>query len=214
MTLPFTAEQFFALFAQYNEAVWPSQIGLVSLALLGVALVFVEREWSGVAIALVLAMLWAWLGAAYHLAFFIRINPLAWAFGALSIAGAAVFLWQGVIAHRLRFAWRSDWRGLCGAALLAFALIAYPLWSHAAGHRYPFMPTFGLPCPTTIFTIGILAFLVPPYPRAVLAVPMLWSVVGAQAALLLGVTQDLGLVAAAIVGVALLWKAPSESLKI
>jgi len=43
---------------------------------------------------------------------------------------------------------------------------------------------------------------------------MLWSVVGAQAALLLGVTQDLGLVAAALVGVALLWKAPSESLKI
>lgn len=30
------------------------------------------------------------------------------------------------------------------------------------------LPTFGLPCPTTLFTIGLLAFVVSPYPRSTL----------------------------------------------
>lgn len=207
MTLPFTAEQFFSAFASYNEAVWPAQVGLTALALLAVALVFVAREWSGVAIALILATLWAWLGVAYHLAHFSRINPLAYAFGAISVAGSAVFLWQGVITRRLRFAWSRGWRGVSGVALVLYALVVYPLWSQAAGHAYPAMPTFGLPCPTTIFTIGVLVFLVPPHPRAVFAVPVLWSAVGAQAAFLLQVPPDLGLIPAGVVGLAAMMSA-------
>jgi hypothetical protein len=48
-----------------------------------------------------------------------------------------------------------------------------------------------LPCPTTIFTIGVLCFLATPHPRYVLLTPILWSVVGTQAAFLFGVHQDL-----------------------
>ena len=91
--------------------------------------------------------------------------------------------------------------------LIVFALIVYPLWSWYAGHGYPFMPTFGLPCPTTIFTIGILAFMIPGYPRSPLIVPVLWCLVGVQAAFLLGVVQDMGLIVAGAVGVMLLIKA-------
>jgi hypothetical protein len=65
------------------------------------------------------------------------------------------------------------------------------------------MPTFGLPCPTTIFTLGVLAFLATPYPRSPFVVPILWCAVGAQAAILLGVPQDFALVVAGIVGLAL-----------
>ncbi len=66
------------------------------------------------------------------------------------------------------------------------------------------MPTFGLPCPTTLFTIGMLAFLIPPYPRSPVIVPVLWCTVGAQAAFLLGVPQDAGLIVAGVVAVVLL----------
>jgi len=79
--------------------------------------------------------------------------------------------------------------------------VVYPVWSAYAGHPYPATPTFGLPCPTTIFTIGLLCFAVPPMPRSPLIVPLLWCLVGAQAAFLLGVQPDLGLIAAAVVGV-------------
>lgn len=204
MRLPFTVEQFFGVFRAYNTAVWPAQAVLLALALAAVYLVFVPRRWSGIAVSAVLALLWAWLGLAYHLAFFARINPAAYAFAAVSIVGAAVFAWQGVVRRRLEFRAAGGPRSAAGLALVAFALIGYPAWTYLSEHRYPEFPTFGLPCPTTLFTIGLLALVVPPYPRSPLIVPVLWCLVGAQAAFLLGVPADLGLLVAGAIGVALL----------
>ena len=187
----------------YKRAVWPMQAVLSALALAALFLLFAKRAWSGRAIAAILAFLWAWIAIAYHLLHFARINTLAYAFAAVSFAGALVFLWQGVIRQAMRFAWPGGRRGAIGIALLGYALIAYPAWSWLAGHRYPETPTFGLPCPTTIFTIGVLAFLSAPVPRSVLVVPLLWSAVGVQAAFVRGVPQDLALGVAGLAGLAL-----------
>ncbi len=208
MDLPFTAQQFFAVFGQYNLAVWPMQIVLAALALAAIGALVLAWPWSGVAIAASLALLWAWLGIGYHLAWFTRINPLAWGFAALSLAGALVFAWHGLARRTLRFGAVRRPRAIVGIALLVYALLAYPVWSHLGGHRYPEMPTFGLPCPTTMFTFGMLAFLLPPYPRGVLVVPILWSAVGTQAAFLLEVPQDLGLGFAGIAGLVWLRRPP------
>lgn len=204
MRVPFTIEQFFGVFAEYNTALWPSQVFLIALGLRAIALIFVPNRWSGVGISAILALLWAWLALAYHLAYFTAINPLAYVFSGISLAGALLFTWHGVIRRRLQFKWASGPRSAIGATLIVFAFIAYPAWSHYAGHRYPAFPTFGLPCPTTIFTIGILAFLVAPYPRSPFVVPVFWCFVGAQAAVLLGVPQDFGLVIAGLFGIVLL----------
>ena len=213
MQLPFTTEEFFGVFREYNEALWPAQVLLVGLALAAIVLVLRPRRWSGICISAILAILWTWLAVAYHLAFFARINPLAYVFSGISLAGALTFLWQGVIQRRLRFAWVGGGRVFVGAVLVVFALVFYPIWSWYGGHPYPYMPTFGLPCPTTLFTIGLLAFLVPPYPRSPFIVPILWGLVGAQAAFLLGVYQDIGLMVAAAVGTVLLLqsKGPTTS---
>lgn len=88
--------------------------------------------------------------------------------------------------------------------MIVFALAIYPAWSVSAGHNYPALPTFGLPCPTTIFTIGVLALSVRPYPRSPLVVPVLWSFIGIQAAFLLSVPQDISLVVAGVVGLVLI----------
>lgn len=207
MVLPFTVEQFFGVFRAYNVAVWPAQVPLVALALLALYLAARPNRWSSRAICAILGVLWLWLGLAYHLAFFSAINPLAYAFAAVSVAGGVAFLWFGVARGQLHFRLAPFGRGWLGVALVAFALVAYPAWSVLAGHRYPEFPTFGLPCPTTIFTVGMLAFLVPPYPRAALVAPVLWCFVGSQAAFLLGVPQDLGLLVAAAAGVFLLARA-------
>ena len=204
MQLPFTIEQFYGVFREYNTSVWPAQILLVALAVVAVALVVVPRRWSGAGISSILAFLWAWLGLAFHLAFFTGINPGAYVFAGVSLAGAVIFLWQGVLRRKLEFRVVRGFRTAVGLVLIVFALIVYPVWSHYAGHLYPAIPSFGLPCPTTIFTVGMLAFLVAPYPRSPFVVPVLWCLVGVQAAFLLGVPQDLGLGVAGIVGIVLL----------
>lgn len=204
MQLPFTTEQFFAVFGAYNTAVWPAQGVLLALAVFALVVIARRPAWGGTAVSAILAGLWAWLAVAYHVVFFTGINPLAWAFAAISLTGAALFAWQGVWHRRLRFALDRNLRTVAGVLLIAFSLVVYPVWSTLAGHGYPQLPTFGLPCPTTIFTIGVLALGRGRVLRLVLVVPLLWSLVGSQAAFLLDVRPDLGLLAAAIVAAALL----------
>ena len=197
MNLPFDSPQFFAVFARYNLAVWPAQVVLNGLA---IALVMVVlRAWSDRAVSGVLALLWVWMGVVYHLGFFRTINPAASIFGAMFVLQGVVFAVLGVAGGKLRFVFPAGARGMIGGLLLVFALVAYPLLAYLAGHRYPAVATFGLPCPTTIFTLGLLLWAAPPVPRALLLIPLAWSAVGASAALQLGVREDRGLVAAGLV---------------
>jgi hypothetical protein len=213
MRLPFSVDQFFEVIRRYNESVWPAQVLLLLVGLAAIVVLALKRPWSGVAISGILALLWAWIGLVYHLAFFTSINPLAYVFGALSLVGAGAFVWLGVVRRELNFAVRRDARSVVGLVLMAFALLIYPAWSTLAGHAYPNLPTFGLPCPTTIFTIGMLAMALEGKARIALVVPILWSLVGGQAAFLLDVPPDLGLLAAGLIalGLALQTRKASET---
>jgi len=51
-----------------------------------------------------------------------------------------------------------------------------------------------------------MAFIAKPIPRLILVVPILWSVIGGQAAILLSVPQDFGLLVAGAIGVALAFR--------
>jgi len=91
-------------------------------------------------------------------------------------------------------------RGWAGKLLVFYSLIGYPALAYALGHRYPPAPIFGLPCPTTIFAVGMLLWAAPPLPRVVLVVPVLWALLGVQA-VVLGVRQDAGLLAPSVIAV-------------
>jgi hypothetical protein len=196
--MPFTAQQFFETFARYNIAVWPTQVALNALAVLAVILVFRARPSDGRWVCAILAALWAWMAVAYHFAFFAAINPAAWVFGGAFLLGAIRLAWVGCVERRLQFQPRGGLPGWSGVAFIAFSLLVYPALSWALGHRYPASPSFGLPCPTTIFTMGVLMFAKAPVPLSVYVVPMLWAAVGSTAALTLGVYQDLGLLVAGV----------------
>jgi hypothetical protein len=201
--MPFSTAEFMAVFGRYNQAVWPAQfiLNLLALALVAILLwVPAGSRW----VAGGLALLWAWMAVAYHFAFFTRINPAAWGFGLLFLAGAFAFAWLGVRHERLHFAPEAGVRGWLGGVLIGYALVVYPLLADGFGQRYPQLPTFGLPCPTTIFTLGMLMFAVAPVPRAALAVPLLWSAIGSVAAFQLGVVQDGGLPVAGLLALAAL----------
>jgi Family of unknown function (DUF6064) len=203
VTIPFTTEAFYGVFKAYNTAVWPIQLLLLALGVLAVALLIRQPSYASVGISTILTVLWAWQALAYHLVFFAAINPLAYIFAALFIAGAVTFFWQGVVYNNLNFKITTGWRMGAGWGLMFFALFFYPAWTYLAGHRYPAFPTFGLPCPTTLFSIGLLAFLSKPYPRSVFVTPILWCFVGSQAAFVFDIQADLGLIVAGVFGLVL-----------
>ncbi|HEX6943286.1 MAG TPA: DUF6064 family protein, partial [Gemmatimonadaceae bacterium] len=97
-----------------------------------------------------------------------------------------------------------DTAGLLGALVILFALVIYPSLGWLAGHRYPAAPTFGLPCPTTVFTFGLMLWAQPALPRRVFIIPVLWSVVATVAAFQLGMVEDFSLPLAAIVASAVM----------
>jgi hypothetical protein len=204
MPLPFTTAEFFDVFRRYNEAVWPAQWILIVLAVAGVTLAIRGTPHAGRVVSWILASFWLWMAIGYHLAFFWEINPAAVLFAALFLAQAALLAATGAGWIPLGFRPRANVAGYAGAVIIAYALVAYPLVGYALGHRYPASPTFGLPCPTTIFTFGLLLWAEPPVPRALLVVPALWAMIATVAALQLGVGEDLGLAAAAVLALSLL----------
>jgi hypothetical protein len=205
--LPFTREQFIAVFAQYNLAIWPAQ---VVAALLGAGMVVAlwRRTPSCARIATAgLALMWLWTGVGYHALFFARINPAAFAF-------AALFVLQGLLftraASTARYGTHRQDSGLSsgfGWALVLYAGAIYPLIGLMAGHNYPATPVFGVtPCPVTLFTFGVLLIGAQPVPRHLLVIPALWAAVGGSAAFLLGIVQDWPLLVGGLAAAAMLWR--------
>jgi hypothetical protein len=196
MPLPFTREQFFGVFADYNRAVWPMPVVLVFLAAVALVLVLRHPRFSDLAIAGILSFLWLWMALAYHVAFFARVNPAAHLFAGI-FAVEAVLLARAGLHGELSFRPVRDRRSLLAVAFVTYALVGYPLLCALLGQRYPATPTFGLPCPTTIYTLGLL-LAARPCPLRLLVIPAFWSLFGTSAAWQLGVTADYGLLVAGV----------------
>lgn len=212
MHLPFTTDAFFEVFARYNVALWPLVI-LLWVAALGalVAILCAPGPRSSAVAASVVAALWLWGGVVYHAAYFTRINPAAWGFAAMFVVEAGLLAWYGLAHRALAFGSAAPRPRAVGVALAVYALV-YPGLNLLAGHAYPAVPTFGVPCPTGIFTVGVLLTSAHRPPAAVLVVPVLWALIGGSAAVVLGVSTDYVLLGcAAILLVDAAGKAPADA---
>jgi hypothetical protein len=201
MRVPFTLDQFLDVFGRYNEAVWPLQLLLLAMAAVAIAAA-VRGGRSGSRVAsTILAILWIWMGVVYHALFFRPINPAALLFAVAFVAEGVLIAWLGVVRSTLKFKPHRGAGTTIGFVLILYALLIYPAIGYAIGHSYPLSPTFGVPCPTTIFTFGMLLLCASPRSRAVLVIPAAWAVLGAFAATRLGMWEDIGLVVAAVVAI-------------
>lgn len=201
MTLPFSHDEFLAVFATYNRLLWPVVALLWLLTIAAMLRLWQVGPRASRVVATLLAAHWAWSGIAYHAVLFRTINPAATMFAALFVLQALLFLWLGVIKARLTFVpTRSAW-GMLALVLVAYSF-AYPILNVLLGFSYPSMPTYGLPCPSTILTAGSLLILSPESSRLVFVVPLAWTFIGGSAAILLGIPADFAL---PIAGVLLLF---------
>jgi hypothetical protein len=188
MKLPFTREEFFGVFAAYNDHLWPFSVVLwIVTAAVFVLTIRIPLRMNRTA-SILLAVHWAWPALAYHVAFFSAINRAAYLFAALFLIQATLLTWIGVIRNRLQFEEKRSGRQSFGYALVIYALI-YPLLG---------VPAFGIPCPSTILTIGFLVGANGGFPTALIFIPIIWSVIGGSATILLGVSADAVLLFAGI----------------
>jgi len=193
------------IFEKYNIAVWPMQIILVLIALSALFLSFRKFSYSDKFISAILGFFWLWIGIVYHLTYFTSINTAAYLFGALYIIQGLIFIFVGGIKSKLSFKLQPNSYGIIGSLFILYALIIYPILGYFLGHVYPKSPTFGLPCPTTIFTFGLLLWTDKIVLKYVLVIPLIWSMIGFGAALSLGVKEDYGLLIAGVSGFILIF---------
>lgn len=201
---PFTPEQFFDVFRRYNDAVWPAQFLLLAIGIVVAAAAYranarSSRRWAQVALAL-LAGLWLWAGVVYHKTFFAQLTPAGEIFGSLFIAEAGLLV-LSLWLNDAPFSAAPHANTVVGSTLLVYALAVYPALTFVLGHPYPAMPTFGTPCPVTIFTFGIFCLLPASVPRFAMAIPIVWVFIGSSAAISLDVPADAGLLVAAVAAV-------------
>jgi hypothetical protein len=198
--VPFTREQFLDVFARYNEAVWPFPIVAIGIALV-ILRTWTQPSWR-VATWAALGAMWVWMGVVYHWRFFATINPAARLFALMFVAQGIVLAWVAVRRSPVGNEPVGRARTVAGFGLALYALLAYPAVGYLAGQRYPAMPTFGLPCPTVMFTFAAL-LLIPGASRAAFVLPALWAFVATSAAWSLGMVEDYALLPAALITVAL-----------
>jgi len=203
--LPFSREQFLAVFVSYNESIWPVQVVAYLTGILAVVLLCRPGTATDRFVSTILAVFWIWTGIAYHCLFFSKINAAAYLFGALFLAQGLCLIVVGVLQRSLSFGFRRRLREWTGVAFVVYAAVAYPVIGALGGHAYSELPMFGVtPCPVTIFTFGLLLLATKPIPRLVFVVPFVWSLIGGSAAVLLSIPQDWLLLVSGFVSISII----------
>ncbi len=196
------SNQLLALFERYNPDVWP--LPVIGYLVAGIALGLIALRPGRSTDRLVTAMLalaWLWLGVVFQGIYVRQVNAVLGIVGALVFVSGAVLLFRaGVARDDLRFRFAGEPLPVLGVAALAYAIVVYPLIGIVLGHGYPHAPLLGAaPCPTAIATFGLLLIARPPLPAHLLAMPMVWAVLGPLGAVPQGVVEDVALF---VVGVA------------
>lgn len=200
MSLPFTIKEFMNVFKVYNQSIWPMQIIVYLLSLFLIFLIGKNNKISNKKVMMILSFFWLWIGVLYHIIYFTSINKMAYAFGLLFIIEGLFLLYIGLIKNEISFSYHFDAYSIVGSIFIIYSMVIYPIIGYFLGHGYPFSPGFGIaPCPTTIFTFGVLLFVNKIITKHIIWIPLIWSIIGTFAAVKLGIKEDYGLFVAGII---------------
>jgi len=203
VNISLTSDSLLGVFETYNEAIWPMQVAAYLLG--GVAVVLAVRKTghSARVIAAILALFWLFTGIGFFMLSLAPILPSAYLVGGLFVVQAGIFLAE-VVRPRVSFGYGRGWFPITGLLFVAFAVVGYPLLGLLLDHRYPRSPPFGLtPCPLVVFTFGLLLLTSRRLPKRLFLIPLLFAIAGVIP-IAIGMVEDVGMVAAGVVGTALI----------
>ena len=205
MRIPFSTDDFLAVFERYNSEVWPVQLFFYALAIMAVVSLMIKFEKGSQMVNQLLSALWLWMGIVYHIKYFSSINPAAYLFGGMFIIQGLIFAYLSVDKTKLEYKFDlTTIHGIVGIGFIFYGMMLYPILNHLSGITFPASPTLGLPCPTTIFTFGLLLMATEKIPWYVFIIPFLWSLIGFSAASNVSIEQDLVLAITGFVSVVLI----------
>jgi len=197
MKVPFTTEQFLSVFDNYNSNIFPIQLILAIFGILAVYTLHKNIKNSTPLISGVLGFLWIWMGVVYHFAYFTSINKAAWGFGGLFIIQGLLFIATGIFKPKFEYVINKNTRSVIGEFLAIFGLLLYPAIGLMILGDVNKTISLGLPCPTTIFTFGFMILATAKFPKYLLIIPSIWSLIGLSAVFNFGIYQDLMLIVSA-----------------
>lgn len=203
--MPFTAGQFFDVFREYNSSVFPFQIIILILSFLIIFILRLRNRNIVKITGVFLSLLWIWIGYIYHIRFFSGINKAAYIFGALFVFQGILFFIEFIFRNKIEFNFENKFNNYSACILLLFGVILYPAIGFITGKSLDITISMGLPCPSVIYTFGILIFAGKSLPKYLLIIPALWAFIGFFAALKFGVYQDIALPLSAITAIILLF---------
>lgn len=174
--LLFSPRAYWRMFELHNAEWWPLPLATLAAGIAALALVLFRPRQHAHWIALILAVLWAWVAWSF---FWQRYATINWAAAYVAPAfalQAALLLVIGTWRDRLRFD-RPRVIGAVGNALSAFAILVYPLLSPIFGRPWIGAEIFGIaPDPTVLGTLGFLLLARGRWTFALLPIPLLWCV--------------------------------------
>jgi hypothetical protein len=209
MALPFGEEEFIDVFTRYNHSIWPMQIVAYLLGILIIYFVYRKFKSSFSILSVILGFLWIWTGIVYQIMFFSIINNIALFFGIIFVIQGILFIGVGLKYKDTKLDNSPNLYTGVGTIIIIYSMLIYPTLGYLFGHGYPNAPMFGVaPCPLTIFTIGILLFIDYGKSRYLLIIPLLWSIIGFNAAISLSIYEDIGLLISGLTGAILIYFKP------
>lgn len=191
----FTLEKFLNYGSRYNLDLYPTQYLMLGLGLIAILTVFFRPKQSSRFISAILALFYGWIGIQFYMIYFKEFMPVPFVFGVLFIIQALIFIFEGTIRNRISFQFKADLYGLTGALLIFYGIFGYQALEYILGRGYPEILSFGMfPCPTVIFSLGILLWTDKKFPPYILIFPIINALSGFIPAFIIGIIEDIGLI--------------------
>ncbi len=206
----FTLEKFLVTLENYNLDIWPLQIVSYILGIAAIVLAIKRTRYSNQAISLILSVYWLWIGIVFCILYWAKTFNLALIFGIILIIQGLLFSYV-FIKKNISFSYSGNYLSIIGIVLIFYAMIGYQLIGLFRGPIYPHLFAFGLvPCPTMIFTLGLLLWTDKKIPKYIIIIPALFSLMGIEA-VIKGIYEDIGLFVLGLLAVILIFLRDKKS---
>lgn len=190
MELPYSAEVYFALMAEYNDR-WMAVVILgwvLSVAVL-TGLIFspILRGLNKSRVTgLFLGLAWIWIGAIHQFGMMAELNFMAPIYGVAWILQGILVIWFSADNDRVHFQFKNNFAGRVATCIALAGAVLYPLAVLAEGFDWMSLPLVATsPEPTLIFTAGILMMAQQRKVQFLFVLPVCGAVVSGLSAFLL-----------------------------